>query len=148
MQLARIVAALALVALGACSGGLSKEEFIEQADRLCRAADEKSEQLEPPKTPEALDEFATGAEEITDDLVRDLRELEPPPDDVDLIDRMIEQIESAIDLLPDIQDATQQKDIPEIERLVAELREQANEANRIAREYGLEDCGRADPATP
>lgn len=148
MQFARIVAALALVALAACSQGLSKEEFIEQADRLCRAADEKSEELEPPRTPDALDEFAAGAKEITDELVRQLRGLEPPADDVDVIDEMIERIESAMALLPEIQDATEQRDTQEIERLVAQLREDASEANRIARDYGLEDCGRAEPATP
>lgn len=148
MQLARIVGAFALVALVACSEGLSKEEFIEQADRLCRAADEKSEDLEPPRTPEGLDDFAAGAKEITDELVRRIRELEPPADDVDVIEEMIERIESAMALLPEIQEATKQRDTPEIERLVAQLREEAREANRIAREYGLQDCGRAEPATP
>lgn len=149
MQFARIVAALALVASGACAdGGLSKEDFIEQADALCREADEKSEQLEPPRSPEDLKEFAEKATEITEDLARQLRELEPPEGDADVINEMIERIEGAIGLLPDIQAATEQRDTEELERLVADLREESSEANRIAREYGLESCGRAEPAAP
>ena len=146
MQFARIVAALALVALGACSEGLSKDEFIKQADQICEEADAKSEELEPPRTPEELEEFAGRAQEITGQLVEDLGELEPPADDADVIERMLDRIETTIALLPDIQEATAERDTQEVERLVTQLREQASEANRIAQDYGLKVCGRSDPA--
>jgi uncharacterized membrane protein YccC len=143
---ARIVAALALVVLSACSNGLSKEEFIEQADRLCREADEKTQGLTPPRSAEALKDFVDQAQEITSGLLRELRDLEPPEGDTDAIDDMLENIESAMELLPDIQVAAEDRDFKEIERLSAELQEQAADANEIARDYGLKDCGRADPA--
>lgn len=146
MQLARIVAALALVAFSACSQGLSKEEFIEQADQICEEADAKSEELAPPRTPEEFEDFAGQAREITDQLVRDLGELEPPEGDAEVIQRMLDRIETTIALLPDIQEATAQRDTQEVERLVTQLREQASEANQIAQGYGLKVCGRSEPA--
>lgn len=145
MQLARIVAALALVASGACSQAPTKEEFIEQADRICRQVDEKTQDLEPPRTPEALDEFIGEAAAITEELLRRLRELEPPEGDADVIEEMTDRIESAMDLLPEIQTAAEERDVAEIDRLATRLQEEAAEANRIARRYGLEECGRADP---
>lgn len=146
MQLARIVAALALVTSGACSQGLTKEEFIEQADRICRQADEKTQDLEPPRTPEALDGFIGEAQAITEELLRRLRELEPPEGDADVIEQMTDRIESAMDTLPEIQTAAEERDVAEIDRLATRLQEEAAEANRIAQRYGLEECGRADPA--
>ena len=147
MVAARIVAAVALVALGACSNGeLTKEEFIEQADRLCREADQKTEGVEPPRTPAALKDFVDKASEITATLLDDLRELEPPEADADVIDTMIGHIESAMEMLPDIQAAAEAKDIKEIGRLATELKVEAGKANEIAQDYGLQDCGRADPA--
>ena len=146
MQLARIVAALTLVTLSACSQGLSKEEFIEQADRVCAEADAKTRDIEPPRTPAALKEFVAQARDITEGLLNDLRELEPPEGDQDVIDRMIARIAAAMDLLPEIQAAAEERSIEDINRLAGRLKEEAAEANRIAQEYGLEECGRADPA--
>ena len=137
---------MALVALGACSEGLSKDEFIEQADQICEEADAKSEELAPPRTPEQFEDFADQAREITDQLVQDLGELEPPEGDADVIDQMLDRIETTIALLPDIQEATAKRDTQEVERLAGELRDQASEANRIAQEYGLKVCGRSEPA--
>lgn len=146
MQLARIVAALALVALSACSQGPTKEEFIEQADRICREADAKTTDLEPPTSPDDLAGFVTKAQEITEELLQDLRELEPPEGDEDVIEDMTNRIEAAMELLPEIQAAAEERQVEEIDRLATELQEEAAEANRIAQDYGLEECGRSDPA--
>jgi len=146
MQLARIVAALALVALAACSQGLSKEEFIEQADVICREADEKTREIEPPRTAEALKGFVEEAQAITRDLLADLRELEAPEGDADVIEDMTGRIENTMELLPEIQAAAEERNIADINRLATELKDEAAEANRIAQDYGLEECGRAEPA--
>jgi hypothetical protein len=146
MQLARIVAALTLVALTACSQGLSKEEFIEQADRICRESDEKTREIEPPRTAAALEDFVDQAQTITQDLLADLRELEVPEGDADVIENMTGRIENAMELLPEIQAAAEQRNLADVNRLATELKEEAGEANRIAQDYGLEECGRSDPA--
>lgn len=150
MQSARIVrwALVAGLLLGAaCSGGgLSKEEFIEQADAFCKEADEKTQELEPPRTPAELDDFVEQARSISIELLDDLRGLEPPEEDQETIDRMLTRIEEAVDYLPQIQEAARQRDSAEIGRLGQELQATASEANEIAQEYGLQQCGRTQPA--
>ncbi len=147
MQIVRIVLATVFFASAACAGeGLSKEEFIARADALCEAADEKTQDLEPPKSPEALTRFVDEAQAITATLLSDLRELEPPEEDREVIDRMLGKIEEAMSYLPQIKAAADERDLQEVSRLGEELQRAAAEANETAREYGLERCGRAEPA--
>lgn len=151
MQSARIVvaattAATLLLSGGCAGGGLSKEDYIEQADAICKEADERTQELEQPRTPEALDDFVERARAISIELLDDLRALEPPEDDQDVINRMLARIEDAIDYLPQIQEAARQRDNEELGRLGQELQAAASEANDIAQEYGLKECGRTQPA--
>ena len=150
LRASRIVAfaSLSLIGLQACAGGLSKEEFIEAADEICAAADERSQDLEPPTNPRALSRFVDRAEEITRQLVEDLRELEPPERDEDTIERMIDRIEEAIGYLPGIERAARLSDVAAIQQLGARLQAAASEANDLARDYGMKRCGRAAPAAP
>lgn len=147
MQIARIVVGLALFAATACSGqGLSKEEFIEQADEICREAEEATQDLEPPRTPQALGEFVDEAQRITGELLTDLRELGPPEEGEQAVENLLAKIEEAMDLLPEIKDAAENRDSGRIQELGVELQEASSEANEIARDYGLEACGRTQTA--
>jgi uncharacterized protein Yka (UPF0111/DUF47 family) len=146
MRRARIVVAVALVLIPACSGGSAKEEFIEQADRLCREADEKTRDVEVPRTPEGLRNFVEQAREISGELVRGLRELEVPEGDRDRVEAMLSRIEEAIDLLPELSEAARTKNAERLAELGRRLQQVSSEANRIAQDYGLQDCGRSDPA--
>jgi hypothetical protein len=143
-----VLAALPLITLQACGGGLSKEEFIEAADEICAEADERSQDLEPPTNPRALSEFVDRAEEITRQLVEDLHELEPPERDEETIGRMIDKIEEAVGYLPGIERAARLSDVTAIQQLGARLQAAASEANGLARDYGMERCGRAAPTAP
>ena len=147
MQIARIVVATALLAaLAACTDeGLSKEEFIEQADAICREAEERTEQIEPPRTPEGLAEFVDEAERITGDLLADLRELEPPEEGRETVDRLLERIEAALATLPELKEAAENRAASRIQELGQELQEASSEANEIAQGYGLQVCGRTQP---
>ena len=149
MQIARIVvgALAALLLVGACSGGeLTKEEFIEQADEICAEADEKTQDLEQPQSAAELGDFVEQARSITIELLDDIRALEPPAEDQEQIDTMLSKIEEAIDFLPQIEEAARQQDTAEIGRLGQELQATAAEANQIAQEYGLQQCGATQPA--
>ncbi len=146
MQIVRIVLVSALVALTACSSALSKEEFIEQADQICEEADEQTQDLQPPRTPDALAEFVAEAQKVTEDLLDRLRELEPPDADQEVIDSLLATIEEAMAYLPQIQQAAEERDLQAINRLGQELQRTAANANQIARDYGLEKCGRSQPA--
>jgi hypothetical protein len=143
MQIARIVVGLALFAAAACSGqGLSKDEFIAQADEICREAEEATQEIEPPRTPKALGEFVDEAQRITGELLTDLRELGPPEEGEQTVESLYAKIEEAMDLLPEIKDAAENRNSARIQELGVELQEASSEANEIARGYGLEACGR------
>jgi hypothetical protein len=131
-----------ILLLAACSdGSLSKEEFIAQADRLCKKADEQAGALDVPRSPDELQAFARSAQDISEALLRDLRELKAPEEDLPTIDRMLNDMESAIAYLPQIQQAAQARDFVALQQLTAKLQETAAEANDVARTYGLQECG-------
>lgn len=146
MKNARIWVGAALVVLGACSGGLTKEEYIEQADQICEEADAKTAEIQPPKTPQELEGFVDQAEEVTAQLLRDLRDLEPPEEGRETIEQMLAKIEEAMGYLPEIEEAARQRNTQELASIAQRLQSAASEANELAQEYGLEKCGQSQPA--
>lgn len=135
------LSAVAALALSACgddsddSEPLSKSEYVEQADEICAEGDETIDA--------AQDEFANPdspteeeIEKAIDDVVipeyrrqlEELSELEPPADDQDKIDEMLDHLEAGVDALED--DYTS----PDVD-------EEFQAASEIATEYGLEECG-------
>lgn len=146
MQIARILVALTLLVLTGCSeDGLSKEEFIQEADAICREAEKRTEEIEPPRTPEALAEFVDEAERITGELLADLRKLEPPEEGRETIDNLLQRIQDALDTLPQLKEAAQTRAASRIQELGQELQQASSEANEIAQGYGLQVCGRTQP---
>ena len=146
MKNSRIWVAAALVVLGACSNGLSKEEYIEQADRICAEADAKTQDIEPPKSPAELGEFVDEAEEVTARLLADLRELEAPEEGRETIQQMLQKIEEAMGYLPEIEEAARRRNTQELTTIAQRLQAAASEANSLAQEYGLETCGQSQTA--
>lgn len=147
MKFARIWGVAVLLVLTSCGGdGLTKEEYIEQADQICAEADAKSRELQPPKTPAELESFVDKAEKVTGELLADLRELEPPEEGKETIDRMLAKIEEAQSHLPDIAEAARTRNTQELGRIAQELQAAAAEANTLAQEYGLETCGQSQTA--
>lgn len=146
MQIARIVVAVMLAATACADEGLSKEEFIERADAICRESEEQTEEIEPPRTPEELAGFVDEAERITGDLLRKLRDLEAPEEDRQEIDALLNKIQEALGHLPEIGRAAEEESAERIKQLGRELRDVSAEANEMARDYGFEVCGREQAA--
>lgn len=141
-------ASLAALAVSACGGdgALSKGEFIEQADDICEDIDEQIEDLGQPEDREGFEELVEEGTEITDDGLERLRALEPPPEDRDQINRMLDKIEEAVELLPQIQEALQDQDVEALQRLQTQVQAAAGDAQMIADDYGFEQCARTDVA--
>jgi protein-tyrosine-phosphatase len=123
------------------SGPLTKEEFIARADEICEETEHRIQALEPPSTTNELDDYADEIEEISDEGIGELRALRPPPEDADVIRRLIANIEKSVELLPEYAEAAQSQDATRFRRVEAQLQEIADESVLLAREYGFEQCG-------
>lgn len=158
MKLRQIVAMVVLTAalgLAACngedsapadngdssSGPLGKNEFIARADEICEETEHRIQALDPPSTTNDLDDYAQAIGEISDEGIGELRSLKPPPDDAEIIRRLIDNIEKSVELLPDYARAAQSQDATRFRQIEAQLQEIADQSVSLAREYGFEQCG-------
>jgi hypothetical protein len=143
-RIARIVA-LALLATtlaGACSGdGVSKEEFVEAADAVCREADEAIRAIGAPRVEEGVRDYVEDATRIGEDLVSELRELEKPQGAGDAVQPMIEGIEKAIALLEPLAEAIIERDSEAVADLQQQAEQVTDEISGAAESYGFETCG-------
>ena len=136
------VSACALLALAGCGddGGseseeLSRSEFIEQADAICKESNERIEAAEDdfadPESP-TQEEIETAVDDILIPELRsqleDLRDLEPPAEDADEVDAINDALASAIEALEEDWKSALQNDV-------------LAEPSELAADYGLEDCG-------
>ena len=140
---ARIVvaAAFAATSLAACSGEQAKGDFIAAADRACREADERIADLERPRGERGVRAYVEQAEEISADLVADLKELEPPEGDNAEVDAIIGDLERATGLLEPLMQASVDRDAEAIEELQEEIRQVTDDVSELAKSYGFEVCG-------
>lgn len=144
---AAAVAALALAGVAAgCGGGgggdrLSKEEYIAQADAICKAANEKIDALGEPETMEEIATLAADAIEIQEESLADLRALEPPEADEAKLNEAYALIDQQVGLGKEILEAAESGDLEKIQEILAEGEPIDDQADAIATEYGLTECG-------
>jgi polyhydroxyalkanoate synthesis regulator phasin len=129
-------------ALGACSGnGGTKEDFVAAADDACREADERIKDIGAPRVEEGILGYVEQAREISDDLVADLRALDPPEADADEVDEMIDGLEQATELLEPLAQATIDRDTEQLQELQQEVQQVTDDVSEFAESYGFEVCG-------
>lgn len=131
-----LFASLALVAAG-CGGddGPSKDEFIAQADQVCEEGNKsiqaKVEQqfgTEEPSQKQITEFVSSTYVPEFQKQVDDLRELEPPADDQDTWDGIVEALQKGVDAIE--QDPEQVLSGSPLQ-----------EAAEMAQEYGFKVCG-------
>ncbi len=132
--------AVAATPLAACSDG-PKQEFVDAADDLCREADEAINEIGFPRVDESVNDYVERAQEITGELVADLRDLEPPEGDADRIDELIGGLERAAALLEPTARAALEDDTAALRDLQQEAEQVTDEVTEIAESYGFEVCG-------
>jgi hypothetical protein len=140
------LAVLVASALAAsCGGGggdpLTKEEYIAEADAICKDANEQIDALGEPQSAEDIAEFAEQAVAIGEEQLAKLRALRPPEADEATLNGAYELIEQQLDLARQLGPAAEEGDLARIQELVAEGQRINDEADQIAADYGLEECG-------
>jgi len=139
------VLALATILAGCGGGGgddrLSKEEFIVAADAICKQANEQIGALGEP-TLENIDEYLADAEAISREQLGQLRALKPPAADEATLNGAYDLIEQQIALAADGVEALKSGDQAAFEQVNAQITTIEAEADQIARDYGLQECGK------
>ncbi len=148
VRAAAAVAALALAGVAAgCGGGdgggdrLTKDEYIAQADAICKAANEKIDALGEPETMEEIATLAADAIEIQTKSLADLRALKPPEADEAKLNEAYALIDQQVGLGKEILEAAKAGDLEKIQKILAEGKPIDDQAGAIAADYGLKECG-------
>jgi hypothetical protein len=146
--------AMALPILAGCGGGdgSSTEDFVADANRICREGEAKiqevsREQQDAAGKPESLEQqrkaVATVLESTAEayaPYMERLRALEPPSDLAADWTSFLDDVERAFDLIPDLADATRAGNQKRLTELSEEFTRIARETRPFAEDNRLDDC--------
>jgi hypothetical protein len=160
--------ALGLALLAGCGGGddkggggdtLSQDEFVSQANKICREGAEKINS----KTQEIQDKIqqaksAKDQQKAVADVLEDtakeydpylerLADLKPPEAISDDWQKFLDGVNNAFDLIPDLADATRDGDRDKLSQLTTKFSQIAGDTRPFAQKYKLDDCLPENSAT-
>ena len=149
-----LILALALPVLAGCGGGdgSAPDDFVADANRICREGESKiqevtREEQEAAGNPESLEEqrqaVATVLErtaEAYEPYMERLRALEPPPDLEENWTSFLDGVERAFDLIPELAEATRDADREKLTELSEDFTQIARETRPFAADNRLDDC--------
>jgi hypothetical protein len=138
-----LTAAFVVAGCGGDGGGgeLSTEEFRQEADRICKEFEGKLNDVEPPTSPDDIQRFVNEAVPVIEDGTNQLNSLDPPSEFQDEWDRISEINEENLDTIRAVRDALENEDLEEATRLMEEAGGNEDEADQLARDIGLTECG-------
>jgi hypothetical protein len=148
--------------VGGCGGGgdddggggkaLSQDEFVSQANKICREGAEKINS----KTQEIQDKIAQAKSaedqqkavaDVLEDTAKEydpylarLGDLEPPENLSADWQKFLGGINNAFDLIPDLADATRDGDKDKLSQLTTKFSQIAGDTRPFAQKYKLDDC--------
>jgi hypothetical protein len=149
-----VLLVLALTALAGCGGSddPQTEDFVAQANRICREGAERLEAVmrEQQQAAQDLDSLekqqaavATALErtaEAYEPYMQRLRALEPPSELEREWTTFLDGVGRAFDRIPELADATRAGDRERLRELSEEFTRIARETRPFAEQHGLDDC--------
>jgi len=123
------------------NGGLTAEEFRQQADAICAEFEGKLDAVEQPSSPEDIERFVDEAVPIIEEGTQKLSELDPPEEFRDEWTRVVEINAENLETIKKVQTALREGKPEESQRLLQEAGGNEEEADRLARDIGLTKCG-------
>lgn len=143
-----VVLALGGLTAAGCGGGggLSEEEYREQANAICAESEEEVLELEQPETPDDLGPFLQESVEVASEQQEDFEDLEPPDELAEAHDEAVELGDEQEELIEELADEVEESDDPAQTLLseVSVLNDAIEESNELAEELELDDC-ESDP---
>jgi hypothetical protein len=138
-SLLAIVTGLVLVGCGGNGGGLTKEEYAERADSICREYQQRA-QISSAATAPAFAAAADRTLAAFDDAMDELRELEPPESEQDLVDQWFAQLRVLRADVEKMRDRAKAGDLQGVRELAPLGLEHNRRANETARQLGMQVC--------
>jgi protein-tyrosine-phosphatase len=120
---------------------LTKEEYIAQADAICQEADAKIDAVPEPQSTEELAEYGEQVVEVGQEQLDRLRALRPPQADETTINEAYDLIEQQLAIANDLVDAAREGELEQVQELLAQGEQLNDQADQIAADYGLTECG-------
>ena len=122
-------------------GGVSKEEFVEQADDICSAALEESAGIPQPTDLESTGNLFAEVTPILENQTRDIRALERPEEDQDVLEDWLNTQEQLIEVFRTAADEATSGNQEGFDEAFTEANAIQAQSTRLASEYGFEVCG-------
>lgn len=143
---------LVVIALAGCGGdgdansgaadaeAISSAEWIKQADAICQATDKEVEAIDQPRTVEDVGRVAGEIQELVAGEIQELRELPPPEDIGGELEQMLSLEELEVKSFDAVEAAASTGDEENLQSVFEETEQPGVEANRIAKNLGMEEC--------
>jgi hypothetical protein len=141
------LAALAAAIAAGCGGGgdgerLTREEYIQQADAICADVNQQIEALGEPTSLQGLATIGAEAVSATEQGLDALRELQAPEEFEAQVNEAYDLLERQNELGREVVDAAEAGDEAEVNRLIDEISTVDEQADQIAQDLGLQECGK------
>jgi len=161
MARAFLTLVLAAALLAGCGGGgdkgggggtLSRDEFVSQANQICREGAEKINsktqevqgKIQQAKTPKEQQKAVADVLEETakeyDPYLARLGDLKPPADIDAEWQKFLDGVNNAFGLIPDLADATRKGDRGKLTELTTKFSQIAGDTRPFAQKYQLDQC--------
>jgi hypothetical protein len=135
------VAALIVLPLAACGGGLSKSELVAKGDAICKRVNSAIAKEPDPKTAADLEKLANKTVEISDPAIDDMEALEAPDELEKDFDAFVASLKKQRDLTKDIGKAAGAGDTAKIQKAGADAQKAQTEYRRLSDKIGFKECG-------
>ena len=120
---------------------LTKEEYIAQADAICKEANDRIAALPEPQSTDELAVLGQQVLDIGQEELDRLRALQPPAADEATVNGAYDLIEQQLGVAADLVNAAGDGELGQVQELLDQGEQLNDQADQIARDYGLEECG-------
>jgi hypothetical protein len=137
------VLVLAVLVLGAgCGGdeGLSREEFVSEAEAICDEFDQRVNEVDEPESPADVERYVNEVRPVVENGLNELRELQPPEEFQERWDVLMARNDEGLEALDDLAQAGANGDEARVQEISEDAARRDEESDRIVLELGLEKC--------
>jgi hypothetical protein len=137
------VLVLAVLVLGAgCGGdeGLSREEFVSEAEAICDEFDQRVNEVDEPESPADVERYVNEVRPVVENGLNELRELQPPEEFQERWDVLMARNDEGLEALDDLAQAGANGDEARVQEIIEDASRRDGESDRIAQELGLQKC--------